>query len=83
MRDNRNVVSTRLITIRSDRARLIAIGNPEREAHEYRRQHRAITDKSEVAQRAKGGNLSNNSICLPTNASTFEAAIHSIKITRL
>ena len=44
---------------------------------------RAITDISEVAQRAKGRNLSNKNNCLPTNTSTFEAVIHSIKITRL
>ena len=72
---------------------LITIGNQEREAQtivrdrarpiNYQRHHRAITDKSEVAQRPKERKLSNNNNCLPTNTGTFEAAIHSIKITRL
>ena len=78
MRDSSNVVAMRLITI----------GNSEREAHDYRKPaargselsggDKAITDISEVAQRAKGRNLSNNNNYLPTNTSTFEAAIHSI-----
>ena len=57
------------------RARLITIGERER--------RRATIDKSEVAQRAKGRKLSNKNNGLPTNTSTFEAAIHSIKMTRL
>ena len=73
----------RLITIGNDRARLIDYRKPGEEAHEYRRQHRATADKSEVVQRAKGRNLSNNNNCLPTNTSTLKATIHSIKITRL
>ena len=61
------------MSIGSDRARLI----------NYRRQHTAIADKSEVVQRAKGRNLSNKDNCLPTNTNMFEASIYSIKITRL
>ena len=60
-------------SIGSDRARLI----------NYRRQRRAKTDISEVAQKTNGRNLSNKYNCLPTNTNTIEAAIHSIKITRL
>ena len=59
--------------IESNRARL----------SNYWRQHRVIKDKSKVAQRAKGRKLSNNNNCLTTNTSMFEAAIHSIRITRL
>ena len=38
-------------------------------------------DKSKVAQKAKTRNLYNKNNFLPTNTSTFEAAIHSINIT--
>ena len=41
----------------------LTIGNPEREAHEYRREHRAMTDKSEIAQRATGRTLSKKNNC--------------------
>ena len=71
----------RLITIGSERARLITIGSDRARLINYWRQRRAITDKSENAQRAKERKLSNKK--LPTNTGTFEAAIHSIKITWL
>ena len=78
------VIGRGSLTIRnSELVRTIRRDSVVERAHEYQRQHRAITDISEVAQRAKGRNLSNNTNCLPTNTSTFEEAIHSIKITRL
>ena len=65
MRDNRNVVSTRLITIGDSIERGSAtIGEDS-----------AITDKSEVAQRAKGRNLSNNNIST-SNFNTNPASDH-------
>ena len=65
------------------RAGFTSIGSDRARPINYRRPRRAITDKGEVAQRAKGRKLSNKNICLPTNTSTFEAAIHSIRMTRL
>ena len=69
--------------IGSDRARLITIGSDRARLINYWRQRRAITDKREVAQRAEERKFSNKNNCLPTNTGTFEAAIHSIKITWL